>query len=84
MNIVQKTDEQLRTELKQIYANFERGYSQDGKWVDGTIQKVRARLSEEAKISLNTMYAFEKSEHNLGFKHLSRLADWIALNKDNK
>ena len=81
MNIVQKTDEQLRTELKQIYANFERGYSQDGKWVHGTIQKVRARLCEEAKISLNTMYSFEKSEHNLGFKHLSRLADWIDKNK---
>ena len=81
MNIVQKTDEQLRTELKQIYANFERGYSQDGKWVHGTIQKVRARLCEEAKISLNTMYAFERGSHNLGYKHLLRLADWIDLNK---
>ena len=81
MNIVQKTDEQLRLELKQIYSNFERGYSQDGKWVHGTIQKVRARLCEEAKISLNTMYAFERAEHNLGYKHLSRLCDWISLNK---
>ena len=81
MNIVQKTDEQLRTELKQIYAKSERGYSQDKVWVHGTIQKVRARLCEEAKISLNTMYSFEKSEHNLGFKHLSRLADWIEKNK---
>ena len=81
MNIVQKTDEQLRLELKQIYANFERGYSQDGKWVHGTIQKVRARLCEEAKISLNTMYAFERGSHNLGFKHLARLCDWINANK---
>ncbi len=81
MNIVQKTDEQLRRELKRIYANFERGYSQDGKWVHGTIQKVRARLCEEAKISLNTMYGFERNSHNLGYQHLSRLADWINLNK---
>ena len=81
MNIVQKTDEQLRSELKQIYANFERGYSQDGKWVHGTIQKVRARLCEEAKISLNTMYGFERNEHNLGYKHLLRLCDWIEANK---
>lgn len=81
MNAVQKTDEQLRTELKQIYAKSERGYSQDGKWVHGTIQKVRARLCEEAKISLNTMYAFERSSHNLGYQHLSRLADWIDNNK---
>ena len=81
MNIVQKTDEQLRTELKQIYANFERGYNLDGVWVHGTIQKVRARLCEEAKISLNTMYAFERSEHNLGYKHLVRLCDWINENQ---
>ena len=81
MNIVQKTDEQLRTELKQIYANFERGYNLDGVWVHGTIQKVRARLCEEAKISLNTAYAFERAEHNLGYKHLLRLCDWIEANK---
>ena len=81
MNIVQKTDEQLRTELKQIYANFERGYSQDKVWVHGTIQKVRARLCEEAKISLNTVYAFERAEHNLGYKHLLRLSDWINANR---
>ena len=81
MNIVQKTDEQLRTELKQIYANYERGYSQDKVWVHGTIQKVRARLCEEAKISLNTAYAFERAEHNLGYKHLTRLCDWIEANK---
>ena len=81
MNIVQKTDEQLRTELKEIYAKSERGYSQDGKWVHGTIQKVRARLCEEAKISLNTMYGFERAEHNLGYKHLVRLCDWIDKNK---
>ena len=81
MNIVQKTDEQLRAELKEIYANFERGYSQDGKWVHGTIQKVRARLCEEAKISLNTMYSFERGSHNLGYQHLVRLCDWISLNK---
>ena len=66
MNIVQKTDEQLRTELKQIYAKSERGYNLDGVWVHGTIQKVRARLCEEAKISLNTMYAFERGIHKLG------------------
>ena len=81
MNIVQKTDSDLRTELKQIYANFERGYNLDGVWVHGTIQKVRARLCEEAKISLNTMYAFERGEHNLGFKHLVKLCDWVNKNK---
>ena len=81
MNIVQKTDEQLRTELKQIYANFERGYSQDKVWVHGTIQKVRARLCEEAKISLNTMYSFERAEHNLGYLNMVRLCDWIEANK---
>ena len=81
MNIVQKTDEQLRTELKQIYANYERGYSQDGKWVHGTIQKVRARLCEEAKISLNTAYAFERAEHNLGYLNMVRLCDWINANR---
>ena len=80
MNAVQKTDAQLRSELKEIYAKSERGYK-DGKWVHGSIIATRQRLCKEAKISVNTAYAFEKGEHNLGYKHLVRLSNWINLNK---
>jgi len=80
LNEVQKTDAQLRAELKEIYAKSERGYK-DGKWVHGSIIATRQRLCKEAKISPNTMYAFEKSEHNLGYQHLCRLCDWIDKNK---
>lgn len=80
MNAVQKTDAQLRAELKEIYAKSERGYK-DGKWVHGSIIATRQRLCKEAKISMNTMYAFENGSHNLGYELMCRLCDWIDKNK---
>lgn len=82
MNAVQKTDAQLRAELKEIYAKSERGYK-DGKWVHGSIIATRQRLCKEAKISPNTMYSFENGNHNLGYELLCRLCDWIDKNKAN-
>lgn len=80
MNEVQKTDAQLRAELKEIYAKSERGYK-EGKWVHGSIIATRQRLCKEAKISVNSMYSFENGSHNLGYKLLCRLSDWINANR---
>lgn len=69
MNLIQ-ADEELRKDLKAIYEKNE-----------FNVQRTRLRLCEEAKLALNTVFSFERGNHNIGFKLMLKLSSWVNDNK---
>ena len=72
MNRIEALDNQLRQELNEALNNAGREK-----------MKLLERIQKEAKISFQNLYKFRrgnKSSHNIGFKQLSRLNDWLDNN----
>jgi hypothetical protein len=72
MNRIETLDNQLRKELNEALNNAGREK-----------MKLLERIQKEAKISFQNLYKFrrgDKSSHNIGFKQLSRLNDWLDNN----
>ena len=72
MNRIETLDNQLRQELNEALNNAGREK-----------MKLLERIQKEAKISYQNLYKFrrgDKSSHNIGFKQLSRLNDWLDNN----
>lgn len=72
MNRIEALDNQLRQELNEALSNAGREK-----------MKLLERIQKEAKISFQNLYKFrrgDKSSHNIGFKQLSRLNDWLDNN----
>lgn len=69
MNRIEALDNQLRQELTEALNNAGREK-----------MKLLERIQKEAKISFQNLYKFRRSGHNIGFKQLSRLNDWLDNN----
>ena len=72
MNRIETLDNQLRQELNEALINAGREK-----------MKLLERIQKEAKISFQNLYKFrrgDKSSHNIGFKQLCRLNDWLDNN----
>lgn len=69
MNRIEQLDETLRQELAEALNNAGREK-----------MKLLERIQKEAKISFQNLYKFRRSGHNIGFKQLSRLNDWLDNN----
>lgn len=69
MNRIETLDNQLRQELAEALNNAGREK-----------MKLLERIQVEAKISFQNLYKFRRSGHNIGFKQLSRLNDWLDNN----
>ena len=72
MNRIEALDNQLRQELTETLNNAGREK-----------MKLLERIQKEAKISFQNLYKFrreDKSSHNIGFKQLCRLNDWLDNN----
>lgn len=69
MNRIETLDNQLRQELNEALNNAGREK-----------MKLLERIQKEAKISFQNLYKFRRSNHNIGFKQLSRLNDWLDNN----
>lgn len=69
MNRIETLDNQLRQELTEALNNAGREK-----------MKLLERIQKEAKISFQNLYKFRRSGHNIGFKQLSRLNDWLDNN----
>ena len=72
MNRIEALDNQLRQELTEALNNAGREK-----------MKLLERIQKEAKISFQNLYKFrrgDKSSHNIGFKQLCRLNDWLDNN----
>ena len=69
MNRIEALDNQLRQELNEALNNAGREK-----------MKLLERIQKEAKISFQNLYKFRRSGHNIGFKQLSRLNDWLDNN----
>ena len=69
MNRIEQLDETLRQELNEALNNAGREK-----------MKLLERIQNEAKISFQNLYKFRRSGHNIGFKQLSRLNDWLDNN----
>ena len=72
MNRIETLDNQLRQELNEALNDAGREK-----------MKLLERIQKEAKISFQNLYKFrrgDKSSHNIGFKQLSRLNDWLDNN----
>ena len=69
MNRIEALDNQLRQELTEALNNAGREK-----------MKLLERIQNEAKISFQNLYKFRRSGHNIGFKQLSRLNDWLDNN----
>ena len=69
MNRIETLDNQLRQELNEALNNAGREK-----------MKLLERIQKEAKISFQNLYKFRRSGHNIGFKQLSRLNDWLDNN----
>ena len=69
MNRIEALDSQLRQELTEALNDAGREK-----------MKLLERIQKEAKISFQNLYKFRRSGHNIGFKQLSRLNDWLDNN----
>ena len=69
MNRIEALDNQLRQELTEALNNAGREK-----------MTLLERIQNEAKISFQNLYKFRRSGHNIGFKQLSRLNDWLDNN----
>ena len=72
MNRIEQIDNQLRQDLSEALNNAGREK-----------MKLLERIQKEAKISFQNLYKFrrgDKSSHNIGFKQLCRLNDWLDNN----
>jgi len=69
LNRIETLDNQLRQELTEALNNAGREK-----------MKLLERIQKEAKISFQNLYKFRRSGHNIGFKQLSRLNDWLDNN----
>ena len=69
MNRIETLDNQLRKELNEALNNAGREK-----------MKLLERIQKEAKISFQNLYKFRRGHHNIGFKQLCRLNDWLDNN----
>lgn len=69
MNRIETLDSKLRQELNEALNNAGREK-----------MKLLERIQVEAKISFQNLYKFRRSGHNIGFKQLCRLNDWLDNN----
>lgn len=69
MNRIETLDSKLRQELNEALNNAGREK-----------MKLLERIQKEAKISFQNLYKFRRGGHNIGFKQLSRLNDWLDNN----
>lgn len=69
MNRIETLDSKLRQELNESLNNAGREK-----------MKLLERIQKEANISFQNLYKFRRSGHNIGFKQLCRLNDWLDNN----